>query len=368
MHHRDVRIPAIRWGGVLLAWTLLLLLFATQYYVTLRTSGQPVTWMSQVRRELPGWALWALLTPLVFAAAERFPLVGRNGWRNGLLHLPIGGGLFALYLLLYTLVVRYTPIRPDLMRAELSFVELMWQGLLLNFAFFALVYVGVIALHQAFALQRANQRRALEASRLESHLTQARLDALRRQLQPHFLFNTLHGVSALVTRDPRAARKMLTCLSDLLRASIDASDELVPLERELEILERYLEVQRLRFGDRLHVDVEASEACRTWQVPRFLLQPLVENAIEHGSRRQAEGGRVRVRVACDGGQLSVVVRDDGPGFPEDVREGVGLRNTRSRLEALYGPSFSFRLENDPGGGAYVEVRLPAAPRHRGDDA
>ena len=361
MHRSDARTRAIRWGGIVLAWTLLLLLFATQYYVALRASGQPVTWISQVRRELPGWALWALLSPLVFAAAERFPVVGRNAWRNALLHLPIGAGLFALYLLLYTLVVRHTPIRPDLMAADLSFGELMRQALLLNFAFFALVYVGVTALYQVFALQRANQRRALEASRLEAHLTRARLDALRRQLQPHFLFNTLHGVSALVTRDPRAARKMLTSLSDLLRASIDDSDELVPLERELEILERYLGIQRLRFGDGLRVDVEAAEACRAWPVPRFLLQPLVENAIEHGSRRQAEGGWVHVCIACDANGLSVVVCDDGPGFPQDVREGVGLRNTRSRLEALYGREFSLRLENDPAGGARVEVRLPALP-------
>jgi len=205
-------------------------------------------------------------------------------------------------------------------------------------------------------------RLAADAARLEAQLAEARLDALRRQLDPHFLFNTLNAVSSLVERDPRGVRRMIARLSDLLRHSIEGSNEPeIPLERELDLLQRYVDIMQVRFQGRLEVTVSADARARAALVPNLVLQPLVENAIKHGVAAVPGAGRVWVEAEVRGDELVLAVRDDGPGpIVADGREGgVGLRNTRERLAQLYGGSHRLELHNAPEGGLVVTLEIPA---------
>ncbi|MEM6328544.1 MAG: histidine kinase, partial [Bacteroidota bacterium] len=199
------------------------------------------------------------------------------------------------------------------------------------------------------------------AAQLEGQLAAAQLDALRMQLNPHFLFNTLHAVSTLMARDVDGARRMISDLSDLLRLVLEDTDTPeIPLDDELDVLGHYLDIERTRFADRLTVDFEVEDATRSALVPTLLLQPLVENAIKHGIAPRGEGGQIAVAAHRANGHLVVHVRDDGPGIgPEGpTREGVGLRNTRDRLQKLYGDEARLTLRDRPEGGLDAEVRIP----------
>ncbi len=224
----------------------------------------------------------------------------------------------------------------------------------------------VAAIHLFEAYQARRDREVREA-RLETRLHEARLEALQGQLQPHFLFNTLNTISSVMYADPNHADQLMSRLSDLLRSSLVAPDRPeVTVEEELELLARYVDLMKARFGDRLSVGVRLDPAARGAAVPVFLLQPLVENAIQHGVAARSGPGRVDVDIAALDGELVVQVRDDGPG-PADLddgrgspgREGVGLRNTRARLALLYGSRASLELGRRPEGGAVVEARFPA---------
>ncbi len=221
----------------------------------------------------------------------------------------------------------------------------------------------------ALELRRRLLARETQAAQLQARLSQARMDALASQLRPHFLFNTLNAISVLMHRDPAAADRMLTGLSELLRASLRApSSHEIPLGEEVALLDRYVEIMRARYGPRLVVSRDVPPALAEARVPSFVLQPLVENALEHGVARRAGAGRVEVAAEADGGTLRLTVTDDGPGLAParatDGSEGVGLGNTRLRLEQLYGTEGRLSLEPAPGGGtrAVVEIPLRGAPR------
>ncbi|HUR80996.1 MAG TPA: histidine kinase, partial [Thermoanaerobaculia bacterium] len=203
-----------------------------------------------------------------------------------------------------------------------------------------------------------DQRRRREGVRLEALLATARLDALRMQLNPHFLFNTLHAVSALVERDPAGVRKMIARLSELLRFTLDRGgpDE-IALRDELSFLQRYLDIMAVRFQGKLRVSTSVDESLLAAKVPVFILQPLVENALEHGVSRATGDAVIEIGARRESAQLIVFVRDRGPGM-DTTNEGVGLTNTRARLSALYGEKASISMRSDPEGGAVAELRLP----------
>ena len=197
-----------------------------------------------------------------------------------------------------------------------------------------------------------------EAAELHAQVTDARLNALRTQLNPHFLFNTLNAVSTLVDEDPPGARRMIARLSDLLRHTLEGDEQEIPLARELEMLQRYLDIMEVRFQDKLEVSIETDTSLDDALVPNLVLQPLVENAFRHGLALMQTAGRVAVRVVRDDGDLVLTVRDNGRGPAKEVREGVGLANTRARLTQLYGARQRLALTAAEGGGALVEVRFP----------
>ncbi|HUG38459.1 MAG TPA: histidine kinase, partial [Candidatus Limnocylindrales bacterium] len=222
---------------------------------------------------------------------------------------------------------------------------------------YGLLVAGV----QLFQSYRSRRDRELRRARLETRLHQAQLEALQGRLQPHFLFNTLNTISSVMYADPGRADRMIARLSDLLRSSLAAPERPeVSVEEELELLARYVDLMRARFGDRLEVDVDLAPDARGVAVPVFLLQPLVENAIQHGVSARAGPGRVEVSVTARDGQVVVRVRDDGPGPPPGPApsDGVGLRSTRDRLRLLHGDRALLTLGRAPEGGAVVEVRFP----------
>jgi len=230
-----------------------------------------------------------------------------------------------------------------------------------TFHFNLLIYWVIVSVSHAFDYYRQMQERELRAAELEKRLAQARLQTLQMQLNPHFLFNSLHAISALVHKDADMADQMITRLSDLLRYALEGTDaQEVPLRQELDFLRRYLEIEQTRFGDRLAVGLEIAPETLDALVPNLLLQPLVENAIRHGIEPRAKPGRIELRAGCENGQLKLEVRDNGVGLSPDrkVEEGVGLSNTRARLKQLYGERHRFALSETPGGGLSVSLELP----------
>lgn len=227
-------------------------------------------------------------------------------------------------------------------------------------------YLVIAAIGTGLGSARRLRERSMAASRLESQLVQARLDALSSQLQPHFLFNTLNAISSLVRQQSNErAVEMIARLSHLLRHILQQSDtHEVPLEQELAFIEQYLRIEEVRFGDRLQVDVNVDDDCLRCHVPSLLLQPLVENAIRHGIEPGAPHGRICIEAHRASGRLTVIVTNDGLGIAPSTRsanerEGVGLRNTRARLTALYGAGYRFALEPGEDGGAVVRIEIPA---------
>ncbi len=296
-------------------------------------------------------AIMAALAPIALWTSRAFP-IGPPAWlRHTAVHVVVAFGVAVLWvagLLVAFALVTHTPLAmsPDAL-------SMSW----LTSNLFA--YALLVAVLHALAFQRRLRDRELHAARLQAQLTTARLETLRAQLHPHFLFNTLHTISELIHLDPPAADTMVIRLARLLRVSLDftAAAE-VPLRRELEVLSTYFDLQQARMGDRLRVEIDADPLLLGALVPPMLLQPLVENALRHGLAPRAASGTVRVSARGGNGCLELCVEDDGVGLAPALREGVGLTNTRTRLAELYGAHQRVVLESRVGGGTVVLVELP----------
>jgi len=222
----------------------------------------------------------------------------------------------------------------------------------------ALIYGGVLAAGFAREYFLRDRLLRLRAGQLEAQLAVARLDALRMQINPHFLFNTLHAISALVERDPGGVRKMIARLSDLLRQTLDRGPDEVPLRDEIAFLDKYLDIMTIRFQGRLTVTKSIDPSALDVPVPNFILQPVVENALEHGVNRSSGEATIDISARRDGDDLVLAIRDRGPGVPEGAEAGVGLTNTNARLETLYGHRAALTVTAPAEGGTSAEIRLP----------
>jgi two-component system, LytTR family, sensor kinase len=300
--------------------------------------------------------LWAAVTPIVFWLSSRF-FVERSNWMIRVPMLLLIGVAIAIGvdLILELLRLQILP-RPRRMPA----FEPLRDIARFRFVNQLLVYVGVLAAGFARNYYIRYQRRQQETAQLRAQLADARLDALRMQINPHFLFNTLHAVSALVDRDPGGVRRMIARLSELLRYAIESrgADE-VPLREELDFLRRYIEIMEIRFQGRLKVTTAIDDGAEEALVPNLILQPIVENALEHGASRSTGEGRVEIAARKREGNLVISVRDNGPGLSDErPKEGVGLRNTEARLAQLYGGRASFSIAPAEGGGVLAQITLP----------
>ena len=349
--------------AILAFWTLIGLGSALQMHVGEASYGRGVTITVSLLRTLPVWLFWAPVTPIVAWLARRFRLErGRRAAAIGV-HLAAAiaaSALHALFLAWFFDVAGLMEGFDERLgeMLKMMFVSRLYLDLLTYVAILGVVYA--IEYHDRF------RERDVRASRLEAQLTRARLDALRMQLNPHFLFNALNAVAAEVrVRRNDEAITMLVGLSDLLRYALDADEEArVPLWKELAFLERYVDIERVRFADRLRVDVDVPAELRDVRVPPLLLQPLVENAIRHGIGPRDAPGRVEVRARARDGSIVFTVRDDGVGLRGDAAAGIGLANVRERLTGLYGDRHNIELRERTEGGVEVTVVLPyedAAP-------
>ena len=358
-----------RWAVIFGGWTALAFFFTSQLYYTRVLSERPITWLDAATSQFIYPYLWAFGTVIVLKLADRFPVEGSGWWRSLLLHL-LFATLFAVavsgaFHVIYHFLFVNGPDKPFSPRATL-------QWIIFNSSENYGIYGLLLLLNQSFRYYKRFREGELRSSQLETQLTQAQLQALKMQLHPHFLFNTLHSISALVHKDPDSADRMIARLGDFLRLTLENSGaHEVTLRKELEFLKCYLEIERVRFQDRLttHMDIEAHALDAP--VPNLILQPIVENALRHGVAPRSAPGRIEISAKRDNGSLRIQVRDNGPGLsaiPKPngrSREGLGLANTRARLHQLYGSAHRFELANAPGGGLLVTLEIPAstaAPR------
>ncbi|MCZ6767133.1 MAG: histidine kinase [bacterium] len=336
--------------------TLLGVFFASRMYVSYAYGGYDASWKTALAYNMPDWYAWALVAPIILWLGRRFPLDGRHWVRRLFIHVPAAVVISLLKIALVYGVTRLFDWLPDRGAGPGTLHSNL------------ITYVIIGAVGQGFSYYQAQRDAQLRTSRLESSLAEARLDSLKLQLQPHFLFNTLHAISSLMHKDVDAADQMIARLSELLRGAIEnVGVQEVALKEELEFLNGYLEIERTRFHDRLSIEQDIDPEALDARVPNLMLQPLVENAIRHGIEPKTGPGTIKIRCALHNGALVVNITDDGPGLDGGIREGVGLTNTRSRLEHLYGDAYRLEVVNGVSGGVDLTLEIPYR-RHSEDTA
>jgi two-component system LytT family sensor kinase len=330
------------WLFGFLIWTVLALLSAAQNATWRALSGRPVNWGAILPTTLADWYTCGMFTPFFYWMVRRFPIRGDRWWARLPIHLAASLVFVVLKVSIYTPIFNY--LNADTPR---TLAMVLFGGFYADM----LAYWTSIGVIHAIEYYRESRERELEATRLA-------LENLRAQLQPHFLFNTLQSISTLIHRDQPAADRVLTDLSDLLRLSLRSTgSQEVPLREELGFLDRYLDIMRVRFGDRLVIVVEVDPEVKEALVPSLVLQPIVENAITHGMADRPDIGHVTVRARRNARSLFLEVSDDGPGISSGPpTNGIGLANTRERIARLYGaPAHVETLVN---GGFTVRIRIP----------
>jgi len=337
-----------RWllGG----WLLVALYGTVQAYLYPAVVGGGRWWPALLSNFLH-YAPWMAVIPLVDASLERFP-IERGNWVPRLAtHAVAGLGVTLIILVPVQLLLRAIGLN-----GQYPLSALVVWGLQGMYPTYWLIVLALLALQS----YRHLQEERVHALALRASLSEARLEALSAQLEPHFLFNALNSVSSLMVEDPRAAQSMLARLGDLLRATLRTDrNQRIPLADEVEVLRLYLELERVRHEDRIEVRLEVPPECEETEVPPFLLQPLVENAFRHGLGGREQGGRVWVRAAREGESVRIEVGDDGEGADRSLlKEGIGLSNTRKRLQQLYGGEASLAIESAPRRGFSAVITVP----------
>jgi len=348
--------PWTNWGLLFICWTFFGLFFASQVLINRTYHGYPLLAGYVVSKRLSCAYIWALLTPLVIYLCRRFR-IERGRVRSLLIHIVAGLAFSLIQLGAYLVAISYIDplVKP--------FASVFQEFIVTDLHFNLLTYWALVALSHTADYYRKYQERELTASQLREQLAHAQLTALKMQLHPHFLFNTLNAVAVLVRKNSnKEAINMLSGLSGLLRHSLENIDtQEVSLKDELEFLKLYLEIEQVRFNDRLRVRMEVEQETLAALVPNLILQPLVENAIRHGIGKRSAAGLLEISARRENGRLRLQVRDDGPGISGNGKPTgaqIGLTNTRTRLRQLYGEAQKFVLCNAIGGGAIATLEVP----------
>jgi two-component system, LytTR family, sensor kinase len=337
-------------------WTLIALASTLSAGLAEISAGSPPTWVRMAAWNVVNFWLWMLLVPIIGWLGRR---TATHGWTrfclvHGASSLAIAAAQVPARIAIFWVLCG--PRQPSVH----TLGQYMRGELVDNFHFAILTYWVVLAVLRGMESRRHLRDERLCNAQLEVQLAQSQLRALRTQLKPHFLFNTLNAISALVLAQPELARRVIARLSELLRLTLeDDQSQLLPLLRELEFVRHYLEIQQMRFRDRLATNFDIADETLPAEVPSMILQPIVENALDHGLLAKVSPGTLNILARREGGHLQLIVEDDGLGLPPaGVVEGVGLANTRARLERLFGASASLRVQARDGGGTRVELRLP----------
>ncbi len=342
---------------VLAIWMVAAALFTTQSYYYRQTLGQSVTWLSLWWSMAYYSLLWAMFTPLILWLSRRFR-VNRTQWISRIfLHLVFAAAIAVVhrFLLIGTgFIIGGQPIQ----------FGIIYNAIVGYGDYGVYIYLIILFVDHAGSYYRQYHEEQIHAAQLKADLSEAQLQSLQMQLQPHFLFNTLNAITVLIKEDPDAAALMIKRLSDLLRLTLEQADTYeVPLRSELEFLDHYLVIEQIRFGDRLTVTKKIDQAAMETVVPYLILQPLVENALHHGIGTIPGPGRVEISAEQRNGTIQLSVQDTGSGVNEPPvtanHHGLGLTNTRARLRQLYGDSHTFEMQNVPGGGVKVTISFPS---------
>lgn len=363
----------IIWALSFGVWSLVSIAATLTIYKLYRTTDSPMLFMNTLGWESCQILTYAPLTPFAFAFANRFPIRRENWVSRSLLYLA-AGLLFAVAHIALKAPTPYAYWDPKARQfasaiwdAHAHAFKIQWSVLQRQFLSGVVdditgTFVPIVLIAHAVSYYRRFRERELRAVQLEGQLAKAHLQTLKSQLQPHFLFNTMHSISSLMLTDVPAADRMMTRLGDLLRMSLEsAGTQITRLSRELEFLNCYLEIEKVRFGERLNVTQDIAPETLDAPVPHLLLQPLVDNAIKHGISKLTSGGKIGITVTAQNGDLEIEIRDNGPGILKmsgAPASGLGLRITRQRLESLYGQDQSVELLSLLGGGTATRVRIP----------
>ena len=364
---------SVVWALSFGVWTFVALAYAITIYQLYHSTGGSMSFLSVLALQSSQVITYAPLTPFVFAFANRYQ-VQRSNWVRRSLVLFAGGLAFTVAQVALRGLTPYAFWDPRVRHWVSAIWDYQAHGFRIHWYMYrslfltnvvddvVATYLPIVLIAHVASYYLGFRERELRTSQLQAQLEKARLQALKSQLQPHFLFNTLNSISALMLTNVEAADRMITRLGDLLRISLEtAGTQMTTLSRELEFVNCYIEIEKVRFEERLKVSVEVSPETLDASVPHLLLQPLVDNAIKHGISRLVAGGEIRISAAKVDGDLHLEVRDNGPGFCESSHSssrGVGLRITRERLETIYGQHQSVELLILPEGGAVARVSIP----------
>ena len=354
----------IRWGFGFAVWTLLGFSFALRTYLSAVQSNATIFWKTTLSGYLVDFYLWGAISPLIFILAKRFEL-RRHTLRNLFIHASFSVVFSFAVLAVAAPTYWYfgypnlanSPTLLALFKNTFFSVYYLHMGLM--------IYWTTLVVAHASYYYRGLREGETKAAQLTTQLAQAQLQALKMQIHPHFLFNTLNSISALVHKDVEAADVMIARLGDFLRLTLKRSDaQTITFAQELEFLRCYLDIESTRFQDRLVVEVEVEPRVLGVTVPNLILQPIVENAVRHGIARQTTPGRISIRALRNDGRLIMQVEDNGPGLkttgnPVETSEGIGLNNTRARLKQFYGDDYRLEIANSTGRGVIVTLEIPA---------
>jgi two-component system LytT family sensor kinase len=354
----------MKWPAIIAAWATLGVIYAGPIYLEMRAENMGHTAWRVFSWGILIWLAWAPLTPAMIWLARRYSLVS-EAWKHSLLvHLPAFLLLSAIHSAAATAITLTINPFDSMGSSPTAFWPRFLSRLQGSFGSDLLVYGAVIGICYALDYYRKYREREIQATQLEAQLAQAQLDSLRMQLHPHFLFNTLNGIVGLV-RDNKnqAAVSMLVGLSDLLRHALEhSSKQEVELKEELGFIKLYLNIQEMRFSDRLQIEFDIDPATTKAMVPNLILQPLAENALRHGIGRSSGPGLVGITSLVEDGHLRLTVYDNGAGLPDDWQlkgsKGIGLANTAARLQQLYNDNHQFDIRNRDGAGVEVVILMP----------
>jgi len=348
---RRLSMPVLMWGF----WTLIALSYALSSGLSSISEGREANWSRTLVWNFVDFYLWMVAVPLIAWLGRR---TANQSWRRfAAVHAPASLGLTLAQMTAH-LSIYWTICGPGFAPVTTLGAFLRMQ-FAYSYHFALLIYWVILVVLRGLDSQRRLRDEQLRNAQLASQLAQSQLRTLRVQLQPHFLFNTLNAISALALADPMQARLMIARLGDLLRLTLEERHALeVPLSREMELLSCYLDIQQVRFQDRLSTHIDVATDTVHAAVPSMILQPLVENALRHGLLDKPEPGQLQIVSRREGGDLYLRVDDDGLGLPDGVSEGLGLGNTRARLQVLFGEAASVALARKTEGGTRVELRFP----------
>jgi len=348
------------WAMILLFWLLLGFYFVLSSYVYYINLQRPFDWELHLTRNMPSFFLWGLLAPLIIYLALRYRIEKPNFYSKFLIQVLIGAVIAFIHRILavsITYSISYFTGSGegslfDLFLGQKFIIFSAWfDGFFTYWVFLAAIY--------SFVYYKSFNENKIKATMLEAKLAQAELDALKMQLQPHFLFNTLNAISVLVHKDPESADEMITRLSDLLRHTLDKfGQKKVTLKDEIDFIESYLDIQKIRYKDRLIVEMDIAPDTIDFEVPALILQPVIENSIKYGVEPTSQQILISIKSYFNERNLTIEINDNGKGLDKNMSEGTGIKNIKSRLEQMYGGSDLFSINDLPEGGVQTKIRIP----------